>query len=203
MAMSATIRVETRPAFVAPRGASACGMRLALGGGDRAPRGPLGNDLTVGTHQITSAAGDEWVTITILPPSTSPRRLGVALLFMPRKTSMQDAVMQSAAQPFLKLVQSNMALLTQFSMSPEMISQVMSNIQSQFLPGQGSATKLAPSNAFGELMQGMMRNYAEFMTELGRGSMAMMAQGQAAMMEQAQDAVERVATSDAKGRRAR
>jgi len=116
---------------------------------------------------------------------------------------MQDAVMQSAFQPFLKLIQSNMALLTQFSMSPEVISQVMSNIQSQFQQGQGSAPRLAQSNAFGELMQGMMRNYAEFMTELGRGSMAMMAQGQSAMMEQAQEAVERVATSDARGRRSR
>jgi hypothetical protein len=90
---------------------------------------------------------------------------------------MQDNVMQTALQPFIKLTQANMDLLTKFSMSPEAIPQ---------------------------LMQGMLKNYTEFMTEVGQSGMAALAQGQAAMMRQVQEASETVVdASEARARRTR
>ena len=114
---------------------------------------------------------------------------------------MQDNVMQPAMQPFIKLAQANMELLTKFS--PEVISQ-LTNAQNLFQPGQGSATDLVQSNAFAQLMQGMLKNYTEFMMELGQSGMAVLAQSQAAMMRQAQEVSENVVdASEARGRRTR
>ena len=50
-------------------------------------------------------------------------------------------------------------------------------------------------------MQGMLKNYTEFVTELGQSGMAMLARGQTAMVESAEDAVE--STTDVRGRRGR
>jgi hypothetical protein len=116
---------------------------------------------------------------------------------------MQDMNMQPAMQPFIKLVQSNLALITQFAGSPEAVGQAMSNAQSLFQQAQGSASSLAQSQAFAQLMQGMLKNYTEFMAELGQSSMAMLSQGQAAMVEKAQEASESFAGSGARGARTR
>jgi hypothetical protein len=71
---------------------------------------------------------------------------------------MQDnTLIQPMLQPFFKLAQSNMALLTQVSFSPEVV-------------------------------QGLMKNYTEFLMELGQGGMAMLSQGQAAFLRNAQEA---------------
>ena len=101
---------------------------------------------------------------------------------------MQDNVMQLPMQPFIKLIQSNMELLTRFSTSPEVITQAMANMQSMFQQGQGSVSAPTQSNAFAELMQGMLRNYTEFVAEMTSSGMAMLTQGQAAMMQTAQEA---------------
>lgn len=120
---------------------------------------------------------------------------------------MQDSItMQTPMQPFIKLVQSNMALLSQFSLSPEVVSQAMANAQSLFQREPGAANNLAQSNAFGQLMQGMLKNYTEFVAELGQSGMTLLAQGQAAMLQKAEDASETAAAesrSDARGRRSR
>jgi hypothetical protein len=102
---------------------------------------------------------------------------------------MQDNLMQAQAQPFVKLAQANMDLLTRFSTSPEVTE---------------SAMKLMNSSAFAHLMQGMMKNYTEFVTELSQSGMAMLSQGQAAMTRQMQDAASGVIdVADVRGRRAR
>jgi putative cell wall-binding protein len=119
-------------------------------------------------------------------------------------TFMQDNVLQPAMQPFIKLIQANMELMTNFSKSPEVISQSVANAQNLFQQGQGSATNLVQSNAFAQLMQGMLKNYTEFMMELGQSGMAVLAQSQAAMMRGAQDVSENVVdASEARGRRTR
>jgi hypothetical protein len=120
---------------------------------------------------------------------------------------MQDNLMQTAIQPFLKLGQANMELLTQFSLSPQALSQSFANVQNLFQPGQAPAANLLQSNAFAQLAQGLLKNYTEFMLELGQSSLAVINQGQAQMMGRAQDAAESVIdvseTSDTRGRRAR
>jgi len=69
---------------------------------------------------------------------------------------MQDRLMHAQAQPFIKLAQSNMELLTRFSSSPEMTAQATSLFQQ----ATESATKLMQSGAFARMMQGMMKNYS-------------------------------------------
>jgi uncharacterized membrane-anchored protein YhcB (DUF1043 family) len=105
---------------------------------------------------------------------------------------MQDNLIQPAVQPFLKLAQANMELFTKFSMSPEVVSQAMADAQKLFQQFQGSAMNLSQSDAFAQLMQGLMKNYTEFATDLAQSGMALMSQAQAALMRQAQDATSNV-----------
>lgn len=89
-------------------------------------------------------------------------------------------------QPYFKLAQSNIALMTQFTLSPELVTQAMGNVQSLFQGGQ--ARPIAPSTAWVDLAQGLVKNYTEFLLEVGQGGLAMLAQGQAALLRQAQEA---------------
>jgi hypothetical protein len=117
---------------------------------------------------------------------------------------MQSNIMQSQAQPFLKLVQGNMELLTQFSTSPEVTSQATSNASQLFQQGTASAMKLMHSGAFAQLMQGMLKNYTEFLMELGQNAVAITSQGQAALLKQTQDATDGlIDATETRGRRAR
>jgi uncharacterized membrane-anchored protein YhcB (DUF1043 family) len=113
---------------------------------------------------------------------------------------MQDNLMQAQTQPFIKLAQGNMELLTRFSSSPEMTAQATSLFQH----ATESATNLMQSGAFAQLMQGMMKNYSEFFMELNQSAMALMSQGQAAMLRQVQEASEGVVdVTDMRARRSR
>lgn len=100
---------------------------------------------------------------------------------------MQANLMQPAVQPYLKLVQSNTELLTRFWMSPEVMSQSLANVQSMLQQGQGSARNLVQSNAFAHLVQDMLKNFTEFMMEVGRSATSVIAQGQAQMVRQAEE----------------
>jgi hypothetical protein len=117
---------------------------------------------------------------------------------------MQDNVMQVQAQPFVKLAQANMELLTRFYSSPEVTSQATANASQMFQQASESAMKLMQSGAFAHVVQGMLKNYTEFMTELGQSGMALMSQGQAALMNQAEEASQGVVdAADIRGRRGR
>lgn len=93
--------------------------------------------------------------------------------------------LQSAMQPLQKLAQSNMDLLTKFSASPEVTSQAMSDVQKLFQQTQESAMKLAQSHAFAGMIQGFIKNYTEFVSEVGQNVATIASQGQAAFMKQA------------------
>ncbi len=117
---------------------------------------------------------------------------------------MQDNLMQAAMQPFIKLTQANMELLARFSMSPEVVSQSIADAQNVLQQGRASATTLVQSNAFAQLMQGMLKNYTEFVMEAGQSTMAVLTQGQAALMRQAEEASSNVVdASEARSRRPR
>ena len=106
---------------------------------------------------------------------------------------MQDsAAIQSAMQPLTKLAQSNMELLSKFSASPEVISQAINDAQKLFQQSQDSAMKLANSQAFAGLIQGFMKNYTEFLTEVSQSATTIFSQGQATFMQQAQEATSNV-----------
>lgn len=106
---------------------------------------------------------------------------------------MQDMT-QALVQPFMRLAQANLQLFTQFSSSPEMVTLFMNNAQKMLWPlpdnpmlpalSEGDAGKLAEqtqrnvvrmaqSDAFGDLLKGMMQNYLRFLIELNQGSMSL------------------------------
>jgi hypothetical protein len=117
---------------------------------------------------------------------------------------MQDNHLQAQTQPFVKLAQANMELLTRFSTSPEVTAQASANASQWFQQATESSMKLMQSGAFAHMVQGMMKNYTEFVTELSQGGMAMLSQGQAAMTRQVQEATTGIIeASDARGRRTR
>ena len=114
---------------------------------------------------------------------------------------MPDDIMQTAMQPYLKLVQGNLELLTKFSTSPEVVAQAAASAQSLLRQGRESAASLMQSNAFAQLVQGMLKNYTEFLTELGQVGKALLTQGQAAMVRQVHDAAGQAVGASQTGRR--
>lgn len=97
-------------------------------------------------------------------------------------------VLQQAMQPLLKLTQANMELLTQFAMSPEVMSQSLVDARELLHQSQQSTAELLQSGAFAQLMQGVMKNYSEFVQEVGQGGMAAVALGQAEIARRVQQA---------------
>jgi hypothetical protein len=64
--------------------------------------------------------------------------------------------------------------------------------------------KLMQSVASAALMQGMLQNYTEFLSEMSQGWMAMMSEGQVAPLHQAEDVTGNVIdVTAARGRRGR
>jgi hypothetical protein len=113
---------------------------------------------------------------------------------------MQDYVIQATAQPFLRLVQSNMELFTRFSTSPDVAAQAGRLLQQV---GE-SAMSLMQSAAFAQMLQGLLKNYTEFMIEFNQSALSLASQGQAAMARQAQEAAQdAVDMADVRGRRSR
>jgi hypothetical protein len=118
--------------------------------------------------------------------------------------NVQDNLLQAQAQPFVKLAQANMELLTRFWASPEVSSQATANASALFQQASESAVKVMQSGAAAQLMQGMIQNYTEFLGELGRGWMSTVSQSQAALLREAQENTSNVIdASTARGRRGR
>jgi hypothetical protein len=118
---------------------------------------------------------------------------------------MQSNIVQTEAiQPFVKLAQSNMELWSKFSQSPEVMAEATRNVKSFMEQAQTSTASLAGSNAFTGLMQGMVKNYTDFVSELTQSVYAMMSQGQATFLQQTQAAASNVIdAADARTRRSR
>lgn len=119
---------------------------------------------------------------------------------MPDASNMLSA-MQTAMQPLIKLTQANMELLTRFSMSPQVLSKPATTTQNLVQQGQQAAIDLVQSNAFARLTQGILKNYTEFVMEMGRGGMAALAQGQSDLVHQTHEATAEAAESAPTGSR--
>lgn len=95
---------------------------------------------------------------------------------------------QSAMQPFVKLVQANMALLTRFGLPiPSAATAGAEGPIQMMQQGQQTLTRMMQSTALLELMQGLAHNYAEFMREFADGSTALLSQGQETLLRQTRD----------------
>jgi len=118
---------------------------------------------------------------------------------------MQSSIVPTEViQPFVKLAQANMELWSRFSLSPEAMSEATRNIKGFLEQSQASTASVARAQAFTGLMQGMVKNYADFVSELSQSTYAMMSQGQAAFLQQTQEATSNVIdATDARARRPR
>ena len=86
-------------------------------------------------------------------------------------------------QPFINLVQANMALLSKYALSPDTMSKAMAQMQAAMTQGPGTVTVPQSATAFAELAQGMMENYTRFGSELTQSGMSFLAQGQDALFK--------------------
>jgi len=117
---------------------------------------------------------------------------------------MQDNAMQASTQPFFKLVQANMDLLSKFSTAPEVTAQATTGATNLFQQASESATSLMRSGAFAHVMQGLLKNYTDFLAELSQSSMALLTQGQQALVQQTQEVTDGVVdATEVRARRAR
>ena len=115
-----------------------------------------------------------------------------------------NRVQTEVIQPFVKLTQANMELWSKFSLSSEVMTEATRSMKSLWEQSQTSTASLARSQAFTALMQGMMKNYTDFVSELTQGTYALMSQGQATLLHQAQEAAANVIdATDARTRRHR
>jgi hypothetical protein len=90
-------------------------------------------------------------------------------------------------QPYVKLAQSNMELWNRFAFSPEIQAEAARNVQALVEQAQTSAAHLMQSQAFAGLVQGLMKNYTEFVSELGQATYSIASQGQAALLQRTQE----------------
>ncbi|MGM9489894.1 hypothetical protein [Ideonella sp. YS5] len=117
---------------------------------------------------------------------------------------MQDTVISNSMQPFAKLAQENMAALTTFATSPEVVAQGTNAMAQMLQRSTQAASSLSDSNAYARLMQALMKNYTEFFTEVGQSALQMMSEGQSALVRRTQEATESVAeAATTRGRRSR
>jgi hypothetical protein len=90
-------------------------------------------------------------------------------------------------QPLMKLAEANLALMTKFYSSHEVLNQSSENVQQMVQQAQKSVASLVQTNAFGHLFQGMWQNYTEFLTEFSQSTAAAMTQGHAELTRQAEE----------------
>lgn len=127
---------------------------------------------------------------------------------LPMPTLFPPETLQALMQPYLRLAQGNLQLMMRFSASPEMMTLWMSNAQkfmeqasSSAMDGraeadarqlyeqvQGNVTRVAQSDAFAEMLRGMMDNYAGFLRDLAQTGMTVFGQEQSRWMRQMQEA---------------
>ncbi len=113
-----------------------------------------------------------------------------------------NAVLMST-QPAVKLATANFELMMRFTSSPEVLSHTLL-ATSQMVQQAGAHTlQLMQTDAFARLVQGLMRNYTEFLGESGRDAVTWMQEGQTALIEGAREAadavVERTAPRSSRG----
>lgn len=81
---------------------------------------------------------------------------------------MSTDTLNFATQPAVKLATANMGLMFRFTTSPEVLSQATAATR-QLMQQSGALTmNMMQSGAFAQLMQGLLKNYVEFLADTGR-----------------------------------
>ncbi len=105
---------------------------------------------------------------------------------------MNEELIQNSTQPFIKLAQSNMDLVTKMLPTPEAMNSSMAEVEKLFHQPTGLSGNITNVNAFGQLAHCMFSNYTVFMMEMGRYATQCMLQGQDNIRRSTQQATEAV-----------
>lgn len=106
---------------------------------------------------------------------------------------MQDNIMETTIQPFVKLAQSNLELIRQLSQPFEASSTSGSKVNNPLLQGPATWAQLIQSGVLMQVMQDAMKNYTEFLMALSQNSIAAAGQTRTNMVREGQAVVERAA----------
>jgi hypothetical protein len=105
--------------------------------------------------------------------------------------AMHNAV-QATAQPFLKLMQANMELLNKFTGSLDLSTPAGSHVANPIQAAQDTLAKMMQSTAVMSLVQGLMKNYSDFITDFGQQGAALLSQTQETLHQQTRAAADHV-----------
>jgi hypothetical protein len=104
---------------------------------------------------------------------------------------MQNAV-QATVQPFMKLMQTNMELLNKFTGSLDLSTAAGTHTATQIQAAQDALAKLMQSNAVSNLVQGLMKNYTDFISEFSQQGATLVSQTQETLHQQTREAADHV-----------
>ena len=117
---------------------------------------------------------------------------------------MQKTILESAIQPYLKLVRSNMELMKHLSVSPEIKPLTSEDAENPFLQAQACLAQLTQSSAVAMVMQQALKNYTEFLLDIGQTNLFAASQTQESLarvqdtlVRQGQSVVEAVVATPA------
>jgi gas vesicle protein len=99
---------------------------------------------------------------------------------------------QATVQPYIKLMQANMDLLNRFTGSLDLSTPAGSHVANPIRATQDMLSKMMQSTAMTTLMQGLAKNYGDFLTDFGQQSMQLMSQTQETMQQQTREAADHV-----------
>jgi gas vesicle protein len=105
--------------------------------------------------------------------------------------AMHNAV-QATIQPYIRLIQVNMELLNKFTGSLDLSTSAGTHAANPIQATQETLAKMMQSTAVTTLMQGLMKNYSDFLTDFGQQSMQLMSQTQETMQQQTREAADHV-----------
>jgi hypothetical protein len=96
----------------------------------------------------------------------------------------------TAFDPYVKLAQSNIASLTDFWMSPELLWAPLQGLQRAFVPGAETQAPTVPTEAMSRLFKAFLENYTRFVSELTQTGFSWVSEGQRAAGEAANQVIE-------------
>jgi hypothetical protein len=91
---------------------------------------------------------------------------------------MQKTILESAVQPYLKLALSNLELMKHFSVVPALKPATTEESKHPFLVAQSQLAQLTQSVELTHIVQAALKNYTEFLLEVGQSNLFVVSQAQ-------------------------
>lgn len=121
---------------------------------------------------------------------------------------MQKTILESAVQPYLKLALSNLELMKHFSVVPELKPATTDESKNPFLVVHSQLAQLTQSVELTHIVQAALKNYTEFLLEVGQSNLFVVGQAQEtlvrsqdSLVRQGQSVVESIVAAPEKSER--